>query len=695
MTTVFSERPAKLPGEGRQVGVRPTLRGLCDSDLDPLFWNPERRGVASTWWGHVPFAHWLVQATRPGLFVELGTYAGVSYTAFCMAAQRSGSDTRCFAVDTWQGDPQSGVYGDEIYNDFRIFHDARYAAFSTLLRCSFDEALNHFVDGSVDLLHIDGYHTYEAVRHDFEAWLPKLSGRGVVLFHDTAVHFGDFGVWRLWRELSERYPHFEFHHSYGLGVLAVGAAAPEPVIDLCELGLSPMAAVLRERVALTGERWAAEIRERDLAAVLGARERALAEQRTAAAAEAEKERIEKQWAEDRAEWQRRLAEVMIARDQSEAARRRSQEELARVVSSTAWQMTYPLRRIAAKIPPRLRRRLRQLAYVVWWSATLQLGVKLRERRSRLAAIQARPPGEPAEPATTAAPGRPGSAAQSIPDPTPVLGINLPLVIRSVVLGIVTYNPDAAEFRRLIASAQIALERSGITDGTILVIDNGAETDSLTAGVPRVRRLPSDGNIGFGAGHNRLMAAAFADGAEVYIAVNPDGLLHPDAVTALLQEVQATQDHALVEALQFPEEHPKFYDPATLDTAWASGACLAIPKKIYETIGGFDEIFFLYCEDVDLSWRARAAGFSVKVCPRALFFHRVTNRAPDPLTERRFRESGVILARKWRNPAFEQTLLSDLRRSGYSSPVTKPPMVPLEWQAVADFSHLFHFAPARW
>ncbi len=405
---------------------------------------------------------------------------------------------------------------------------------------------------------------------------------------------------------------------------------------------------------------------------------------------------ERTWTERQAEWQHRLTEAMMARDQSEAARRRSQEELARVVSSTAWQMTYPLRRIAAKIPPRLRQLLRRLIRVAWWCATLQLGVKLRERRSRLAAIQARPPGEPArDPATTAAPGRPGSAAPHVFDPTPVLGINLPLVIRSVVLGIVTYNPDAAEFRRLIASAQIALERSGITGGTILVIDNGAETDPLTAGIPRVRRLPSDGNIGFGAGHNRLMADAFAAGAEVYIAVNPDGMLHPDAVTALLQEVQATQNRALVEAVQFPEEHPKFYDPATLDTAWASGACLAIPKKIYETIGGFDEIFFLYCEDVDFSWRARAAKFSIKVCPRALFFHRVTNRAPDPLTERRFRESGVILARKWRNPAFEQTLLSDLRRGGHRPPDVKPPGVPLEWQAVADFSHLFHFAPARW
>ena len=76
-----------------------------------------------------------------------------------------------------------------------------------------------FEDNSIDILHIDGCHTYEATKNDYEKWVCKVKSDGFILFHDISMKERDFGVYRLWDELKEKYQTLEFHHSYGLGVL--------------------------------------------------------------------------------------------------------------------------------------------------------------------------------------------------------------------------------------------------------------------------------------------------------------------------------------------------------------------------------------------------------------------------------------------------------------------------------------------
>ena len=201
-----------------------------------LLWEPIRVTIPGTWTGHIAFAFWLVKALTPRIFVELGTHTGNSYSAFCQAIARFGLSSRAFAVDTWQDGDNVATRDDMTFKELGDFHERHFASFSKLVRSSFDEARTYFGDGSIDLLHIKGLHTYEAAKHGFELWLPALSSRAVVLFSHIDVRESDSGVWRFWEELTHLYPSFAFHHSGGLGVLGAGLDQPSVMRHLFELG---------------------------------------------------------------------------------------------------------------------------------------------------------------------------------------------------------------------------------------------------------------------------------------------------------------------------------------------------------------------------------------------------------------------------------------------------------------------------
>lgn len=177
-----------------------------------------RPGGIGNWSGHLPFANDLIAEAKPGVLVELGTHYGESYFGFCQAIAENNVSCSCYAVDTWVGESHSGAYDESVFQEVSAYNSAHYGSFSYLLRTTFDEAVANFSDESIDILHIDGLHTYEAVSHDFRHWFEKVKPGGIVLLHDTMARHADFGVWKLWGELCESNNHFAFTHSWGLGV---------------------------------------------------------------------------------------------------------------------------------------------------------------------------------------------------------------------------------------------------------------------------------------------------------------------------------------------------------------------------------------------------------------------------------------------------------------------------------------------
>jgi GT2 family glycosyltransferase len=257
----------------------------------------------------------------------------------------------------------------------------------------------------------------------------------------------------------------------------------------------------------------------------------------------------------------------------------------------------------------------------------------------------------------------------------------------VAVGIVA-DEGGAYLERAVRSAEAALARAGVTGCVYVMGSHGREL-----GRKNVITVPAPGTAGFAARQNQLMGMAFGDSADIFITASADGAFHPDAIAAFLQMMQANGGRALVEALQFPVEQARFYNPFTFETGWCSDICLAVPRALYETTQGFDDALPA-CEDVDLSWRARAHGFVLRTCPRALFLYRARDRKDTPLDRRPLLNASIILARKWGNGAFEAKVTEELEHMGIAAAETFVEPVPLAWRRFADFSHQFTFAEPR-
>jgi hypothetical protein len=236
--------------------------------------TPQRLVFPNSWVTHIPFAMYLMSALKPTILVELGTHTGNSYCGFCQAVSTLNLKTKCFAVDTWEGDEHAGFYGSEVFEELSKYHDFKYSPFSRLMKMTFDEAKGYFSDRSISLLHIDGLHTYDAVKHDFENWKIKLSENAIVLFHDTNVREREFGVWKFWEELTGEYPHLEFLHGNGLGVICLGKPEQMGLAELFDLNNLED---IRAFFSCVGEKYNFPIEEKHLHQIIQEKDRILQE----------------------------------------------------------------------------------------------------------------------------------------------------------------------------------------------------------------------------------------------------------------------------------------------------------------------------------------------------------------------------------------------------------------------------------
>jgi len=275
----------------------------------------------------------------------------------------------------------------------------------------------------------------------------------------------------------------------------------------------------------------------------------------------------------------------------------------------------------------------------------------------------------------------------------------------IYIGVVWYKNPHEDREFWIRGALNAIEGARNTRFSIVEVDNSEANfgsqeavRELGPGVPLLS-LSSYGNIGFGAGHNRLMSSAFLEGADFYIGVNPDGAFHRQSLSRLIPRLAAEPSN-LYEMRQFPTEHPKHYSPDTGETLWVSGAAFAMSKTSWETIGGFDEAFFMYCEDVDLSWRFRLRGNKCITVADSLYYHNAANRKSSPLIQQRFLLSGLVLGKKYGIDTLVQRCEAELVSMGVPlNAVASDMKLPAELIEKFDpriyFSSDFSFSPVRW
>ena len=167
--------------------------------------NVPIQNIISAWKGHEFFADWLVKYTNPNTIVDLGVDFG--FSTFAFAIPEIG---HVYAIDCFEGDHMTGTRNTE--DSVRQFIADHSFNNITVIKGFFSDVAKSWSQ-PIDILHIDGLHTYEAVKNDFVTWTPFVNSNGIILMHDVCVFQG---VRSFYNEIA--LPKAFFPHSCGLGI---------------------------------------------------------------------------------------------------------------------------------------------------------------------------------------------------------------------------------------------------------------------------------------------------------------------------------------------------------------------------------------------------------------------------------------------------------------------------------------------
>jgi len=216
----------------------------------------------------------------------------------------------------------------------------------------------------------------------------------------------------------------------------------------------------------------------------------------------------------------------------------------------------------------------------------------------------------------------------------------------LTLSIVTYNSKKwlksffeSLLRQDLPCDQIVLTvlDNGSTDGTYAALQALLSSEASAWGhhFGRVHLNQGD-NKGFGSGHNHNLALT---NTPFFWVTNVDLEFELDTLTTLLKTAQqdvaqsiasntqqplaktpSSANVAAWECRQKPYEHPKDYHPVTGETAWCSSACVLFKTEAIKSVNGYEPLLFLYGEDVELSYRLRDHGYTLRYVPHATVWH---------------------------------------------------------------------------